>query len=48
MHPDERDESNEGNEVEIVANYLSKRLKGVANKPSIVEKCYYTVRCKLI
>eukprot|EP00112_Aurelia_sp_Birch-Aquarium-sp1_P004379 Seg1494.10 transcript_id=Seg1494.10/GoldUCD/mRNA.D3Y31 product=Paxillin protein_id=Seg1494.10/GoldUCD/D3Y31 len=42
VHPDERDEDNEGKEIEVVADYLSKRFKGVAKKPSIVDKCYYT------
>lgn len=44
VHPDNRDEETEAPEVQVVADYLSRFFKGVEGKPTIVEKCYYTVR----
>eukprot|EP00794_Sanderia_malayensis_P013816 gene13816-15261_t len=41
-HPDNRDLENDDKGVDVVGKYLKRHFKGVAEKPSIVEKCYYT------
>ena len=47
-HPDHRDEEESVEEVRVVADYLKTCFKGVADKPSIIEKCYYTVCIMII
>ena len=44
VHPNNRDEDSTMEEVQVVADYLKRFFKGVEERPSIIEKCYYTVR----
>ena len=43
VHPNNRDDESTMDEVQVVADYLKRFFKGVGEKPSIIEKCYYTV-----
>ena len=42
-HPDQRDAESDDKEVQVVAGYLKMFFKDVGSKPSIVDKCYYSV-----
>lgn len=41
-HPDQRDSEDDTMGIAIVGQYLKDYFVGVADKPSIVEKCFYT------